>query len=367
MTIPKIFIVVGTRPNFIKITQFEKEFSKYAEDFQFNVVHTRQHFDDKMSTVFFDQLKLKKPSFFLSIENTSREQKIASTINELKRLFSKEKPKLVIVVGDVDSTYAAAMAAKTLQIKIAHLESGLRSFDLQMPEEVNRIEVDKVSDYFFVTEQSGIDNLKKEGVSTERIFFVGNTMIDTLIHFDQEIKSNQILKTLNVAKNKYILATFHRPSNVDCKDSLRKILELINEVSENLKVIISIHPRTKNKINEFDLNYLIANNSNIIQLNPIDYFAFQHLILNAKVVITDSGGIQEETTFRKVPCLTIRENTERPSTIEIGTNQLLPLDKNLIRSKIENIQSKSTINSKIPELWDGKATERIVGVLRTII
>jgi UDP-N-acetylglucosamine 2-epimerase (non-hydrolysing) len=365
MSKSKVLCVVGTRPNFIKITQFEKEFGKYASEFKFDLVHTGQHFDDKMSTIFFEQLQLKQPKFNLSITEGNRQKKVTNISEQLEKLFLAEKPDLVIVVGDVDSTYAAAIAANNQSIKIAHLESGLRSFDLEMPEEVNRIAVDKISDYFFVTEQSGIDNLKIEGVNDANIFFVGNTMIDTLVAFNEEIKSNQILNTLNLTPENYILATFHRPSNVDNEQSLKVIIELINEIPKDLKVVIPIHPRTKNKIIEFGLNHLIDNNPNIIQLEPIDYFAFQHLILNAKVVLTDSGGIQEETTFRKVPCLTIRDNTERPSTIEIGTNQLLALDKNLILSKIKEVDG--TKESKIPELWDGKATERIVEVLRKIV
>jgi UDP-N-acetylglucosamine 2-epimerase (non-hydrolysing) len=367
MSKKKVFCVVGTRPNFIKITQFEKEFKKHSDKFHFELVHTGQHFDDKMSTIFFEQLRLQRPTFNLLAEGDSREQKTINIINELEILFTAEQPDLVMVVGDVDSTYAAAMAAMKLNIKIAHLESGLRSFDLGMPEEVNRIAVDKISDYFFVTEKSGLINLKKEGVADEKVFFVGNTMIDTLIHFDSEIKSNEILKELNLRANNFILATFHRPSNVDTKESLLTILELIQEISQTTSIVIPIHPRTKNKISEFGFNHLIDNNPNIVLLGPIDYFAFQNLILNAKVVITDSGGIQEETTYRKVPCLTIRDNTERPSTIEIGTNQLLALDKELILSKIHEIQNATLKDSEIPELWDGKATERIVEILKTII
>ena len=318
-----------------------------------------------MSAIFFEQLQLKKPTFLLNIENKSRKDKTKSTIFELNQLFMTERPDLVIVVGDVDSTYAAAIAAKNLDIKIAHLESGLRSFDLNMPEEVNRIAVDQISDYFFVTEQSGIDNLKNEGVNENNIHFVGNTMIDALVAFDQEIKSNQILSLLSLKPKQYILTTFHRPSNVDNELSLKVILELINEIANDTKVVIPIHPRTKNNISEFGLNHLIDKNLNIIQLEPIDYFAFQNLILNAKVVITDSGGIQEETTFRKVPCLTIRDNTERPSTIEIGTNQLLALDKDLILLKIKEVNSAR--KSQIPELWDGKSTQRIVEILKDLV
>ncbi|MFT5668596.1 MAG: UDP-N-acetylglucosamine 2-epimerase (non-hydrolyzing) [Vicingaceae bacterium] len=361
----KIAVVVGTRPNFIKITQLEKEFKKSVQKFEYILIHTGQHFDNKMSTVFFQQLQLKKPEYNLAVKETDRQKKIVEMQNGIRDVLTKEAPDLLIVVGDVDSTYSAAMAAKELDIKIAHLESGLRSFDNRMPEEVNRIAVDKISDYFFVTEQSGIDNLRNEGVNEANIFFVGNTMIDTLVAFDEGIKSDHILSSLYLTPKDYILATFHRPSNVDSKISLNIILELINEITKDTKLVIPIHPRTKNKIREFGLSHLIDNNPNIVQLDPIDYFAFQHLILNAKVVITDSGGIQEETTFRKVPCLTIRDNTERPSTIEIGTNQLLALNKDLILYKIKEVDG--TKESKIPKLWDGKATERIVAILNLLL
>ena len=362
----KIFCVVGTRPNFIKVTQFEKEIKKASATFNFQLVHTGQHFDDKMSKVFFEQLNLKKPDFNLDVKAADRQDKNYKMTGGLQNLFEIEKPDLVIVVGDVDSTYSAAKAAKALNIKIAHLESGLRSFDNEMPEEVNRIAVDQITDYFFVTEESGLVNLKNEGIEDTKVYFVGNTMIDTLVGFDADIKANPILKTLKILNQEYVLITMHRPSNVDSKDSLEIILELLQEISKSLKVVIPIHPRTKNKIREYELSHLMDKNTNIIQLGPIDYFAFQNLILNAKVVVTDSGGIQEETTFRKVPCLTIRNNTERPSTIKIGTNQLLPLNKELILSKIREIQQGTKAKTKIPELWDGQATKRIVKVLETL-
>lgn len=363
MSKKKICCVVGTRPNFIKITQLEKELSNYQDNFQFKLIHTGQHFDDKMSSIFFEQLQLKKPDYTLGLKEIDRNKKVVEMQNGIKEVLLKETPDLLLVVGDVDSAYSAAMAAKELNIKIAHLESGLRSFDNEMPEEVNRIAVDKISDYFFVTEESGLVNLKNEGVNDYKVFFVGNTMIDTLISFDSEIRVNTILNHLGITKQEYALITMHRPSNVDSKESLQVILKLLQEISKKLKIVIPIHPRTKNKIKEFELNHLIDQNTDIVQLEPIDYFAFQNLILNAKVVITDSGGIQEETTFRKVSCLTIRDNTERPSTVDIGTNQLLALDKMLILSKIEEIILGEAKDSSIPDLWDGKATQRIAAIL----
>ncbi|MBL4710639.1 MAG: UDP-N-acetylglucosamine 2-epimerase (non-hydrolyzing) [Flavobacteriales bacterium] len=362
----KIVVVVGTRPNFIKVTQLEKEFKKSTQAFEYILIHTGQHFDNKMSSVFFEQLQLKSPDYNLAVKETDRQKKIVEMQNGIKEVLIKEKPELLIVVGDVDSTYSAAMAAKELNIKIAHLESGLRSFDNRMPEEINRIAVDKISDHFFITEKSGEENLLKDGVASEKMHFVGNTMIDTLVAFDQKIKEDKVLQTLNIQPGEYALMTMHRPQNVDNKESLELILNLISKITEKLKLVIPIHPRTRKQIEYFELQSIIDNNDRIIELEPIDYFAFQNLILNAKLVITDSGGIQEETTFRKVPCLTIRDNTERPSTIDLGSNELMELNENAILSRIESILSDNTEESSIPPLWDGKATQRIVEVLEKL-
>jgi UDP-N-acetylglucosamine 2-epimerase (non-hydrolysing) len=363
----KIVIVVGTRPNFIKITQFEKEFKQFGGSFEYVLIHTGQHFDEKMSSVFFEQLKLKKPDYNLGINGENREDKIQKTILELEQVLAKEKPVLVVVAGDVDSTYAAATAAKKLGLKLAHLESGLRSFDLSMPEEVNRLAVDKISDLFFVTEKSGLENLKNEGVDDQKVHFVGNTMIDTLAFFDEEIRKNTILNELNLTAKDYILMTMHRPQNVDNEDNLKLIIQLILKVSKNHKVVIPVHPRTLGKIKSFGFETELKSNKNLHLLGPLDYFAFQNLILNSALVLTDSGGIQEETTYRQVPCLTVRPNTERPSTIEIGTNELIQLDSNLIEEKIETIFEGKWKKGKVPPLWDGKATKRIVEVLESLV
>lgn len=367
MSLKKIAVVVGTRPNFIKITQLEKEFNKYPQRFEFVLIHTGQHFDDKMSNVFFHQLRLKPAKYQLGIQGESREAKIELMIQKIGETFQKENPDLAIVVGDVDSTYAAGMAAKKLGIKLAHLESGLRSFDLKMPEEVNRIAVDKISDLFFVTEESGMQNLRNEKVEQEKVHFVGNTMIDTLVNFDEEIKKSPIINNLELEGKDYVLMTVHRPQNVDNKENLELILSLISSLSEFTQLVLPIHPRTLKQVNAFQFNHYIEGNKNLHLLEPLDYFAFQNLILNAKVVVTDSGGIQEETTFRKVPCLTIRNNTERPSTLELGTNELLALDKDLILSKVKAIYRGELKNGEVPPLWDGKATKRIVSVLNDLL
>lgn len=363
----KIAIVVGTRPNFIKITQIENELGCYPNCFECILIHTGQHFDSKMSFVFFKQLNLRTPDYNLNIQAENREEKTTKMIHEIGKVLIHEKPDLLIVVGDVDSTYAGAIAAKQQNIKLAHLESGLRSFDNTMPEEVNRVAVDKISDLFFVTEQSGIENLINEGVDQKKIHFVGNTMIDTLVHFDDDIRKSQILEDLNLAEKQYILMTTHRPQNVDNKENLELILKLTSSLSQITNVVLPLHPRTLKQINAFGLGHYIEENSRLHILEPLDYFGFQHLVLHAQLVLTDSGGIQEETTFRKVPCLTIRPNTERPSTIELGSNELLHLDEQLILTRVKAILNDTDRKSTIPPMWDGKATKRIVAKLNEIL
>lgn len=367
MTKKKIAVIVGTRPNFIKITHLEKELERYPNRFECILIHTGQHFDSKMSAIFFEQLNLRTPDYSLEIQAEKREDKIEKMILEIGKVLIQEKPDLVVVPGDVDSTYAGAIAAKLHNFKLAHLESGLRSFDNRMPEEVNRIAVDEISDLFFVTEQSGIDNLLKEGIEKNKIHFVGNTMIDTLVNFDTEIRNIPILKDLNLAEKQYILMTTHRPKNVDNKENLEVILSLASSLSKFIDVVLPLHPRTEKQIKTFALDQYIEGNARLHILEPLDYLAFHHLILHAQLVITDSGGIQEETTFRKVPCLTIRENTERPSTIELGTNELVELDEKTIFSKVEFILAEKNGECSIPPLWDGKATERIVSKLNDIL
>lgn len=367
MNSKKIVVVVGTRPNFIKITQLEKELNQYPKAFELVLIHTGQHFDTKMSAVFFVQLNLREPDYNLEIEAENRQEKTNKMVLEIGNILSQEKPDLVIVVGDVDSTYAGAKAAKQQNIKLAHLESGLRSFDNSMPEETNRIAVDKISDLFFVTEKSGVQNLTNEGVDHKKIHFVGNTMIDTLVYFDEEIRRSPILKKINLSEQQYLLMTTHRPQNVDNKENLELILKLTSSLSQITNVILPLHPRTLKQINAFGLSQYIEHNSRLHILEPLDYFAFQHLILHAQLVITDSGGIQEETTFRKVPCLTIRENTERPSTIEIGTNELLPLNEQLILARVNALLKDKERKSSVPPFWDGKSTQRIVSVLNELL
>ena len=357
----KILIVVGTRPNFIKVTQFKNANKELGQPFDIKIVHTGQHYDDKMAAVFFEQFGL-EPDFFLNIPPVSANTQMAEVMIRLEKVITDYKPALVMVVGDVNSTFAAAFTAYKLNCKVAHIESGLRSFDRSMPEEINRILTDEITDYFFVTEQSGIDNLLKEGKKQEQLFFVGNTMIDTLVAYDDKIAGQPVLTELGLIKKEFVLMTMHRPATVDHTDGLNKLLDIIDYITRSFDLVFPIHPRTLNRIDSFGLMNRIKSNTRLHLTEPLDYFAFQKLTADCRFVITDSGGIQEETTFRRIPCLTLRPNTERPSTITIGTNELIPFDINIVQQKINEIVSGNSKKGAIPPCWDGKSTTRILNV-----
>lgn len=359
----KILCVIGTRPNYIKVTQLEKAFASYAGAFDFRMLHTGQHYDAKMKDVFFEQLGLQKIDYALHCGEGNPNHLIGNIILKMDEVLQTWKPDLVLVVGDVNSTLAAAIATNKAGIKLAHIESGLRSFDSTMPEEFNRIVTDDLSNLFFVTEPSGKENLLREGKNPFQIFEVGNTMIDTLVAFDSELDKSVILDQLHLEKEKYILITMHRPSNVDSKEQLIKMASLFSAVGKKYKLVFPIHPRTRKQIAAFGIDELFTGNTQLTLLDPLDYFSFQKLVKHCKLVITDSGGIQEETTFRKIPCLTLRENTERPVTISQGTNELIAYDEHLILKKIEDIENGNYKKGTVPTLWDGKASERIVAVI----
>lgn len=354
----KILIVVGTRPNFVKITQFKRVASNY-KDLDLRIVHTGQHYDEKMSDVFLNQFKI-EIDYFLGIKSSSANSLIGKIIIELESVITDFKPNLLLCVGDVNSTLAAAICANKLDVKLGHIESGLRSFDREMPEEINRILTDEISDICFVTEKSGIQNLKKIGKSDAQIAFVGNTMIDTLVHFNDEIEASTILDDIEQEKWQYILVTMHRPRNVDTKESLFKIIELCKNSAQNKNLVFPMHPRTKSSLIKYDLLETLNSINNLTIIPPQNYFSFQKLIKYSFCVITDSGGIQEETTFLQVPCITLRENTERPSTIDQGTNELMTFDTSRIAKKIKEIADQKNSEYSIPKFWDGNATERII-------
>ncbi|MBI2106988.1 UDP-N-acetylglucosamine 2-epimerase (non-hydrolyzing) [Candidatus Woesearchaeota archaeon] len=355
----KIISVVGTRPNFVKIASFIKETSKH-NDIQNILVHTGQHYDEKMSESFFRELSIPKPDINLGIGSGSHAEQTAKIMIEFEKVLLKESPDLVVVVGDVNSTLACALTASKLNVKVAHIEAGLRSFDRAMPEEINRLLVDKISDYLFITERDAEKNLLNENIEKSKIFFVGNLMIDTLLMHKE--KASNLKPILN---EDYAVLTLHRPSNVDSKDSLKNLLEIINEIQLKLKILWPIHPRTKQKIESFNLNINEMKNLTIIE--PLGYLEFMNAVMNSKFVLTDSGGIQEETTVLNIPCITLRENTERPITCENGTNYLTGIDKEIVINTVNEIFKNNKKEYRGIELWDGKAAERIVSILKNEI
>lgn len=358
----KILSVVGTRPNFMKVAPLTEEFRKL--NLEHVLVHTGQHYDREMSKLFFDELGLPKPDADLGVGSSARDEQIKSIREKLEPIIGKEKPGVVVVVGDVNSTLAAAQTANKLGIKVAHVEAGLRSFDNAMPEEFNRIETDRISDFLFTTEKSGNSNLLKEGISKDRIFFVGNVMIDTLLRHKEKAEESKILEKLDLRKNDYCALTLHRPSNVDSKKDFENIISILEKIQEKIKVIFPIHPRTRKNATLYGLDDKIKNMRNLILIEPSGYLDFLCLMSNGKFVLTDSGGIQEETTVLGVPCITLRKNTERPVTVEQGTNILVSMDKDkVIEKAIGVIEGRVDVSGKIPKLWDGRAAERIAKIL----
>lgn len=356
----KIISVVGARPNFMKIAPIYKEFKKYPH-IDHKICHTGQHYDEKMSKVFFEDLELPKPDFYLGVGSGTMTEQTAKIMIEFEKVIIAEQPDLVIVVGDVTSTLACSLVAQRYGIRKAHIESGLRSYDRSMPEEINRILTDAITDILFVTEKSGVDHLRMEGVAEEKIFFVGNTMIDSLVHYQEASERSQILEQLNVKKNDYALVTLHRPRNVDLVDELVKIVSMLNNLSLKTKIVFPIHPRTKRNLENAGLMQTLS--ENIIVVEPIGYIDFLALMKHALVVVTDSGGIQEETTFLGVQCVTARDNTERPSTVEIGTNYLVGTNWLDVEACSMKIIAGDKKMGTIPELWDGNAASRIAEIL----
>ncbi len=358
----KVISVVGARPNFMKIAPLDNAFQKYPW-ISHRIVHTGQHYDANMSKVFFDDLELPHPSVYLGIGSGTHAVQTARVMIEFEKVMLAEKPDLVIVVGDVNSTVACSLVCSKLLIPVAHIEAGLRSFDRTMPEEINRIVTDALSNYLFVSEPSGMRNLKNEGISKSKMFFVGNVMIDSLVRFQAKARKSRIKESLGVAHTRYTLVTLHRPSNVDVKSNLSRLLVMLEKLSRVEPVIFPLHPRTRRMIDEFKLGRKMRASSNIIFCEPFGYLDFLCLLESAALVITDSGGIQEETTYLGVPCLTMRENTERPVTVTEGTNRLMGFEYGKVASEAEKIFRTKAKKQKSPKLWDGKAAERIAKII----
>jgi UDP-N-acetylglucosamine 2-epimerase (non-hydrolysing) len=358
----KILNIVGARPNFMKIAPIHREMKKYAS-LNPLLLHTGQHYDEKMSKLFFQDLNLPEPDVYLGVGSGTHTEQTARIMLAFEKVIETHRPDLVLVVGDVNSTAACSLVAAKMQVKIAHVEAGLRSFDRAMPEEINRMITDMLSDFLFVTEKSGLENLKREGIPDSKVHFTGNVMIDSLIFFLEKAKESSILSDLHINNDPYTLVTLHRPSNVDVKKNLARLISVFETIAKNGKIIFPMHPRTKKMMHAFDLAGRAAAIENLIIIEPIGYLDFMQLMQQARLVLTDSGGIQEETTYLQIPCLTIRENTERPVTTESGTNQLLGSDPHKITDAAQKIFSGDIKKGKIPDLWDGHAAERIVKII----
>lgn len=359
----KIICVCGARPNFMKIAPLMKAF-KDSGDFRTLLVHTGQHYDEKMSKLFFEELEIPKPDVNLEVGSGSHAIQTAEIMKKFEPVVINFKPDYCLVVGDVNSTIACGLVAVKLGVKLIHVEAGLRSFDRTMPEEINRLLTDSISDLLFVSEQSGMDNLKNEGVSPEKVFYVGNVMIDTLLANKEKAEKSDILEKMGLKKKEFAVITLHRPSNVDDITNLSKIIAAFEMIQKDLKLVFPIHPRTRKNIENSGLKFRIDAMKNLILLEPIGYLDFLKLTANAAVVLTDSGGIQEETTILQVPCMTLRENTERPVTVIEGTNRLVHVDAADILKHYNEIKSNNfEAKGRIPKFWDGKAAERIADVL----
>jgi UDP-N-acetylglucosamine 2-epimerase (non-hydrolysing) len=359
----KILLIAGARPNFMKVAPVYAEMKRRPNEFAPKVVHTGQHYDASMSDAFFEDLGLPRPDIHLGVGSASHAVQTATIMTAFEPVVLEEKPDWVVVVGDVNSTIACALVCSKLGVKVAHVEAGLRSRDRTMPEEINRILTDAISDRLFTTSQDADENLKNEGVPAEKISFVGNVMIDSLMDHLKLAEQSKVREDLGVADSEYAVLTLHRPSNVDDKNVFDGILHALLALAEKLPIIFPVHPRTRGKIDEFGFGERIAN-SNIKLIEPLGYLDFLRLYSGAKLVLTDSGGLQEETTVLAIPCLTLRHNTERPITIEMGTNILVGTDPEKIKqAAFEALTSDGNKGTKIPPLWDGHAAVRICDVL----
>lgn len=357
----QISLVVGTRPNFVKaaplLTALDRDGS-----FSVRLIHTGQHFDPKMSQIFFEQLQMPEPDAYLGVKADSSAGSIAKTMIALEVEFKAHPPSLVVVFGDVNSTLAAALVANKMDLPLAHVEAGLRSFDRTMPEEHNRILTDMLADLLFTPSADANENLSKERIPDERIFLVGNIMVDSLMRFRPVAEGMKTWEQFGLEREAYVLVTLHRPGNVDDPDQLKEILAALEEIAKEWPVVFPVHPRTMAGMNPADVQERKKRGLRFVE--PMGYLDFISMISGAKVVLTDSGGIQEETTVLGVPCLTIRENTERPITISKGTNRLVGTSKNAILSAFKKSVLKPVAPGSIPDLWDGKTAQRIVEILK---
>lgn len=363
----KIFLVAGARPNFMKIAPIVRALQNHSDYFKYEIIHTGQHYDRDMSDVFFEELGIPEPNYHLECGGGSHAQQTGKIMVAFETICQKQKPDCVLVVGDVNSTLACSIVAKKLHIPVAHVEAGLRSYDRTMPEEINRLVTDSISDWFFCTEPVGVENLLKEGKPSNAIFHVGHVMVDNLFYQLDKISKVDVSSFYSVAfkaqHSRYGVVTLHRPSNVDDKDILTSIISALNSIAEKLPLIFPVHPRTRANLQKYGLTV----SSSITLTGPLSYMDFLNLWKDSVIIMTDSGGLQEESTSLGIPCLTLRDNTERPVTVEEGTNLLVGTDyENILREAL-NILNGQGKTGRRPVLWDGFAAERIVKELVSLI
>jgi UDP-N-acetylglucosamine 2-epimerase (non-hydrolysing) len=360
----KVDLIAGARPNFMKIAPIIDSIEHARSEgnsISFRLVHTGQHYDMNMSGSFFDELGIPVPDINLNAGGGTQSEQTAAIMIGYEKLLLTEKPDLCIVVGDVTSTMACAIAAQKLNVKVAHVEGGIRSGDWTMPEEINRMVTDSITNYFFTTTRNANENLKKSGIEDDRIYFVGNTMIDSLLKQRTRFNKPSIWEKIGLQKGKYLIMTLHRPANVDEESNLKEILNEIIGNTRDLPVIFPVHPRTSKILKNSGIS-----DPRLIMIEPMSYLEFNYLVEYSMAVITDSGGITEETTVMGIPCITLRNNTERPETITLGTNELIGTNPKAIKPALEKLFSGCWKKGSIPELWDGKTSERIVKILLSL-
>lgn len=357
----KILHVVGARPNYMKIAPILREINKFPEEFTQVLVHTGQHYDASMSQVFFDELDLPRPDMNLEVGSGSHAWQTAQVMLRFEPIVLEIQPDWVIVVGDVNSTVACALVCTKLGVRVAHVEAGLRSFDRSMPEEINRVLTDQIADLLFTPSEDADQNLAKEGLSPRKIHFVGNVMIDTLVQLLPKVQTKWPILRDRFGLDQFILVTLHRDFNVDDMKVLKVFISTLEEIAVEIPVLFPVHPRTRSQITNFEEP---PSSKGLYLLEPLGYLDFLALEAHASLVLTDSGGIQEETTFLGVPCLTARPNTERPITITQGTNRLVPVERDALTAAIRSGLTTKISTKKVPPLWDGRAAERIISVIR---
>lgn len=359
----EVVCVCGARPNFMKIAPLMAEFARRG-DINGYLVHTGQHYDERMSKLFFEELEIPRPNINLEVGSGSHAQQTAEIMKRFEPVLMERKPNYVLVVGDVNSTIACGLVAVKLGVRLAHVEAGLRSFDRTMPEEINRILTDRISDLLFVTERSGVENLAQEGVAEDKVFLVGNVMIDTLLANRKKADKSTILNKLGLESKGYGVLTLHRPSNVDDPEVLKAILEALGKIQQDMPLIFPVHPRTRKNMSRFGLDDRLKEMTDFRLVEPQGYLDFLKLMAESRLVLTDSGGMQEETTILGVPCMTLRENTERPITIEQGTNRLVHVTTaDILKHYSEIMASDMKTVQQIPDMWDGKSAQRIAKIL----